>query len=257
MRAVLRMLLCGTAYGACFAPLALRGLAWVVLAPAFVVILPAPPWRAAALGAVLGAAGACATVAWLPRTVVTYFGQPWWIGAALLTAIVAEMVVPCYAAAAACAARFARRWRTALPSAVGAAWVAAEFARAQLLGGNPWVLFGYTQVGVPPVAQIADLADVYGLSFVLVASNVAAAELWLHGRGARGAAAVLDPASAGLRWFMAQPSLQSVPNRCSIGGSQRLEILHCLGGQDVTWRILARLWPDFRGAATEPRRPTG
>lgn len=211
MSAVLVMLLCGAAYGACFPPLALRGLAWVVLAPAFVVFLRTRPLRAAGLGAVLGTAGACTTVAWLPRTVVTYFGQPWWIGAVLFAAVVAVMVAPCYAAAAACAARFARRCRATLPLAVGAAWVAAEFARAQLLGGNPWVLFGYTQVGVLPVTQIADLAGVYGLSFVLAASNVAVAQLWLYGRGALGAVAVaaaLAGATLAYGWarLAAQPS---------------------------------------------------
>ena len=195
--AFLLMLLCGAAYGACFPPLAVRGLAWVVLAPAFVAILPARPARAAMLGAVLGGAGACATVAWLPRTVVAYFGQPWWLGALLFALVVAVMVLPCYAAVAACAAVFARRWRAALPLAVGAAWAAGELARARLLGGNPWVLFGYTQVGVAPVVQLADLAGVYGLSFVLAATNVAAAQLWLDGRRALGAGAVAVALVAG------------------------------------------------------------
>jgi apolipoprotein N-acyltransferase len=178
------MLLCGAAYGACFPPLALRPLAWVVLVPAFVALLRATPRRAAALGGLLGFAGACATVAWLPRTVVVYFGQPLPVGLALFVGVTLVTVVPYYAAVGAFLAAAGRRWSAALPLVVGAAWVSAELARATLLGGNPWVLAGYSQVGIAPLVQVADCTGVYGLSFAIVAVNVALADVWRRGQPA-------------------------------------------------------------------------
>ncbi len=50
-------------------------------------------------------------------------------------------------------------------------WVAAEFLRSFLLSGFPWALLGYSQQGVLPLIQSADLFGVYGLSFLLLLSN--------------------------------------------------------------------------------------
>src|SRR5439155_525121 len=63
-----------------------------------------------------------------------------------------------------------------------AAWVAAEFGRVQLLTGNPWALAGYSQVGMTPLVQVADVTGVYGVTFTLLAVNGALAELWLARR---------------------------------------------------------------------------
>lgn len=52
-------------------------------------------------------------------------------------------------------------------------WVALEYARANLLSGFPWCLLGYSQVIMPPVAQVSDVTGVYGISFLLVAFNTA------------------------------------------------------------------------------------
>lgn len=43
-------------------------------------------------------------------------------------------------------------------------WVATEFGRGWALGGFPWVLLGYSQVPVLPIAQLASVCGVYGLS---------------------------------------------------------------------------------------------
>ncbi|HEY5619943.1 MAG TPA: apolipoprotein N-acyltransferase [Vicinamibacterales bacterium] len=43
-------------------------------------------------------------------------------------------------------------------------WVATEYLRGYLLGGFPWVPLGNSQVAVLPVAQLASIVGVYGLS---------------------------------------------------------------------------------------------
>ena len=55
-------------------------------------------------------------------------------------------------------------------------WVATELGRTHLLTGFPWVLLGYSQATVLPIAQVASLFGVFGVS-ALVASVSAAAAL--------------------------------------------------------------------------------
>ena len=62
------------------------------------------------------------------------------------------------------------------PAALMAAplvWVATELGRTYFLTGFPWVLLGYSQASVLPIAQLASLFGVYGVS-MLVASVSAA-----------------------------------------------------------------------------------
>ncbi len=68
-------------------------------------------------------------------------------------------------------ARGGRRWLWLAP----AVWVAAEYGRLAIFGGFPWVLLGYSQVTVLPVAQLASVAGVFGLSALLTASATAVA----------------------------------------------------------------------------------
>ena len=54
-----------------------------------------------------------------------------------------------------------------------AAWVATEFLRGYLFGGFPWVPLGNSQVTVLPVAQLASVLGVYGLSALVAFVNAA------------------------------------------------------------------------------------
>ncbi len=61
-------------------------------------------------------------------------------------------------------ARLVNRAGTRALLLMPAAWVATEFARGYLFGGFPWVPLGNSQVTVLPVAQLASVLGVYGLS---------------------------------------------------------------------------------------------
>ncbi len=56
-------------------------------------------------------------------------------------------------------------------------WVATELGRTYLFTGFPWVLLGYSQVTVLPIAQVASLFGVYGVS-ALVAARERGGCLW-------------------------------------------------------------------------------
>ncbi|MEJ2363630.1 MAG: apolipoprotein N-acyltransferase [Deltaproteobacteria bacterium] len=51
-------------------------------------------------------------------------------------------------------------------------WVTLELGKSRLLTGFPWENLGYSQYSWLPVIQMADITGVFGISFVLVLSNV-------------------------------------------------------------------------------------
>lgn len=54
---------------------------------------------------------------------------------------------------------------------MSALWVSTEFLRAHALTGFPWSLLGHSQSAQLRLIQISDLVGVYGISFLIVASN--------------------------------------------------------------------------------------
>ncbi len=56
-------------------------------------------------------------------------------------------------------------------------WVSLEYLRTYALSGFPWALLGYSQYQWLPIIQVSDLTGVYGVSFLLIMSNVAAASM--------------------------------------------------------------------------------
>jgi apolipoprotein N-acyltransferase len=151
--------------------------AWLFLAPVFALAITAPPRRALADGWLHGSAFFVVLLRWLDHTFGTYSAIPWplsWLPIAALAAYCGLYVGAVSAALAWLAPRLgAGRALAAAP----ALWVAGEWVRGWLMDGFPWGLLGYSQHGVLPVIQIAELAGVYGVSFVIVAANAALAGL--------------------------------------------------------------------------------
>jgi len=65
----------------------------------------------------------------------------------------------------------------ARPLFAGCLWAGLEFIKAHAFTGFPWGELGYTQYRNLPFIQIADIAGVYGVSFVIAGVNCAAAQL--------------------------------------------------------------------------------
>ena len=57
--------------------------------------------------------------------------------------------------------------------AVPCVWVATELGRTYLFTGFPWVLLGYSQTSVLPVAQFASVLGVYGVSGLVASASAA------------------------------------------------------------------------------------
>lgn len=144
-------------------------LAWIALVPLLRVLDNA----SIRLGFYSGLAAGCAhyfsLLYWLVPTLRTYGGLPWVlaVGFFLLLALYLALYLGVFAAVYAGAGN--RPVVRILVAPV--AWTALEYARAFMLSGFPWESLGCSQYRVLPLIQMADLAGVYGLSFLIVLAN--------------------------------------------------------------------------------------
>lgn len=154
--------------------------AWAALVPLLIALSgwtgrggPLPgqqPLRACALGLTASVVYFAGTLYWTGNVVAT-FG-----GVSTPTAILAVVVLAFYQAiyptigALATSTLIRRIGRPALFLAP-AAWVGSEYLRGTLFGGFLWVPLGASQVEVIPVAQLASLVGVYGLSALVAFIN--------------------------------------------------------------------------------------
>lgn len=150
--------------------------AWLALTPLVVAVARGPitTRRAFGLGWLTGAVSFAGTLYWLVETMTTFGGL------ALPLAVFAAGLLVAYlalfpAAFAVILGRLTRAFGVRALALAPAAWVATELGRQYVWDGFPWTLLGYSQVTVLPIAQIASVVGVYGLSFVLAASATAIA----------------------------------------------------------------------------------
>ena len=168
--------------------------AWIALVPLFIALsgwmrrpgsTPGQPARRAfALGLAAGVVYFVGTIYWT-STVVRQFG-----GLPLPLSVIAMLLLALYlgvfpAIAAVITARMITRAGAAALLLAAAPWVATEFFRGYLFGGFPWVPLGNSQVEVLPIAQLASLFGVYGLSGLVAFVNSVMAYSLLAGGRAR------------------------------------------------------------------------
>jgi len=136
------------------------------------------------LGLTTGIVYFTGTLYWITLVMAIYGGLPMWIAAILNGALIAYLAL--------FPALFAVVMRRALAAfdarALAAAplvWVAAELGRTYILTGFPWALLGYSQAEVLPIAQLASLFGVYGVSALVAAASAAAANVVVAEAGER------------------------------------------------------------------------
>jgi apolipoprotein N-acyltransferase len=146
---------------------------WVWLAPMLLCALARPPRGALADGWTAGTSFFVVLLRWLDHTFRHYSDIPWplgWLPLAALAAYCGLYVATVAVSVAWLRPRLGAGWALALTPVL---WVAGEWVRGHLMGGFPWGLMGYSQYRLLPVIQIAELAGVYGVSFLLVTVNAA------------------------------------------------------------------------------------
>jgi apolipoprotein N-acyltransferase len=131
--------------------------------------------RAFALGFVTAAVYFTGTLYWITGVMSVYGGLQTWVAVLVNALMIATLAL----FPAICAAVVYRLVSTNGPLAVMTApvvWVATELGRTHMPHiGFPWVLLGYSQVTVLPIAQFSSLFGVYGVSMLVAAVNAALA----------------------------------------------------------------------------------
>jgi apolipoprotein N-acyltransferase len=157
--------------------------AWIALVPLLVALTGwkgngatpgQPPLRAFLLGLTSGFIYFTGTLYWTGSVIRTFGGVP--LPAAVLGVCLLALYQGFFPALFALISSrlFARGGLAALLLAAPA-WVATEFFRGVVFGGFPWVLLGDSQVTVLPVAQLASVLGVYGVSGLVAFVNAAIA----------------------------------------------------------------------------------
>ena len=146
----------------------------MALAPLLVALAQASLRRALALGFITGVVYFAGTLYWITRVMAVYGAlQPF--VAFLINALLVVYLALFPALFAVVMRRLVVSYgpRTLLLAPL--VWVSTELGRTYLMTGFPWVLLGYSQVSVLPVAQTASLVGVYGLSALVAAVSAAVA----------------------------------------------------------------------------------
>jgi apolipoprotein N-acyltransferase len=177
----LSALLAGVLLALSFPRFGQSAFAWIALVPLLVAVSArarhsgaSRPLRAFGLGWVTGVAYFAGTVYWTGAVIRTYGGL------SLPVAIGAAGALVAYLALFPALFALMLSWLSARIGAVAlllapAIWVTSELARSYFWSGFPWVLLGYSQTRVLPVAQLASLFGVYGLSALVALCNAAVA----------------------------------------------------------------------------------
>ena len=146
------------------------------------------PRRGFALGLIAGFIHYAGTVYWTGATVQTFGGLPWPV-AAFVAGLLALYMATFIGGVGAITALFVRRFGLSGLLLAPPAWVALEYLRGHLFGGFPWIPLGNTMITLLPVAQLASLLGVYGLSLFVGLVNAGFAVVALASGRTRMAAA--------------------------------------------------------------------
>ncbi|MDA8017110.1 MAG: apolipoprotein N-acyltransferase [Thermoanaerobaculia bacterium] len=178
----------GLAWAACFQAEPYSLLPWIALTP-LVALMGRP--RAALWGALWGLVAWLAMVHWIAPTIQTFGGlSPWlsWMLVVLLAVVLGFE-------GALLAWLGARCWRRSdlwpifvLPSI----WVLLELVRGFFANGFPWNLAAYAWIDVPGALALSSWIGAWGVSWCVVAANVALTLGALRGHWKTSAAAVLS-----------------------------------------------------------------
>jgi apolipoprotein N-acyltransferase len=151
--------------------------AWIALAPLLTALahesrsrFARPPGLAHALrlGLLTGVVYFAGTLYWITGVMAVYGGLAPWIAVLVNAALILYLSLFPGIFAVIVRRLFLSIGRGALLAAP-VVWVATELGRTYLFTGFPWVLLGYSQATVLPIAQLASVFGVWGVS-MLVAS---------------------------------------------------------------------------------------
>lgn len=168
----------------CFPKFDFFPLAWIALVPFLVSISNKKPAEAFRAGFLMGIPYFFGTLYWIYHSINHYGNIPFIpsLAIVLLLCLYLSLYTGFFAVLFSLKIGSAR-----LPAMFIAPvfWVTIEFIRSYALTGFPWSSIGYSQYKFLPVIQFADITGIYGVSFLVVAVNGAAADFFIIKRRLR------------------------------------------------------------------------
>ncbi len=147
--------------------------AWIALAPLLLALAqPVTLLRASALGLTSGVVYFAGTLYWMSG-VMSVYGMLHPLVAGVLNAAFVVYLSLYVSVFAILMRRFLIAFGLRALAVAPLVWTTMELGRAYLFTGFPWVLLGYSQATVLPIAQLASVVGVFGVSGLVAAANAA------------------------------------------------------------------------------------
>jgi apolipoprotein N-acyltransferase len=150
-------------------------IAWIAFVPLFIALRNVVSMRRALfLGWITGLTACVGILYWISYVIVNYGNLPLYLGITLMLMLAGYLSI--YFALFATGIVYLRK-KVPLYLVAPVLWVCLEYAKSKLFTGFPWENLGYSQFHNIYFIQIADIAGVFGLSFLIILLNVAFFEI--------------------------------------------------------------------------------
>jgi apolipoprotein N-acyltransferase len=168
-RKILLAAMSGTMLTASFPPGKLSFMAWFAFVPLLIALKNERPSTAFRLGFITGLVHYLTLIYWIIIVLKTYGGLNIIVSITIL--IFLCLYLSLYPALFSALAGYLKdsRFQALITAGI---WVSLEYMRGLLLTGFPWCLLGYSQFRYLYLIQIADIVGVYGISFLILLTNV-------------------------------------------------------------------------------------
>ena len=144
--------------------------AWFALVPLFMALRNLSPFDGFRIGFLTGIVHYLTLLYWFIPFLTTYGPFPTLISTGILCLLSSYLAV--YIGLFSMAIVSTRVSPYALWAMAPVFWVCLEYVRTTVFSGFPWELLGHTQYNALHIIQISDIVGVYGISFLIMMSNV-------------------------------------------------------------------------------------
>ncbi|PKN06570.1 MAG: apolipoprotein N-acyltransferase, partial [Deltaproteobacteria bacterium HGW-Deltaproteobacteria-7] len=150
-------------------------IAWISFVPLFIALRDVSSLRRALfLGWITGLSACTGILYWIAYVIVNYGNLPLYLGVMIMLLLACYLSI--YFALFAAGIVYLRK-KVPLYLVAPVLWVCLEYAKSKLFTGFPWENLGYSQFSNIFFIQSADIAGVFGISFLIILLNVAFFEI--------------------------------------------------------------------------------
>ena len=150
-------------------------IAWIALVPLLIALRDIRSFgKALLLGWIAGLTACVGMMYWIAYVVVQYGYLPFYLGVSIML-LLASYLGLYFSLFAAGIVYFRKKFPLFIVCPI--LWVCLEYFKSQLFTGFPWENLGYSQFNNIILIQIADVAGIFGLSFLIILLNVAFFEI--------------------------------------------------------------------------------